>query len=62
MKIPDNQKHLYLQKPYFLIDEFSASSSYEVFAFKSILLLPYVTFCMHEYLQGILYSLLQNKM
>lgn len=61
MKILDDQKHMHLQKFHFFIAEFSASSNYEVFAFKSILLLLYETFYMHECLQGTLYSLLQNK-
>lgn len=61
MTIPDLQEHMYLHKSHFFIPEFSASSNYEVFAFKSILLLPYETFYMHEYLLGTLYSLLQYK-
>lgn len=61
MKILDDQKHMHFHKCHFFIAEFSASSNYEVFAFKSILLHPYETFYMHEYLQGTLYSLLQNK-
>lgn len=47
MKIPDVWKNMYLHKPHFIMAEYSASSNYEVFAFKSILLLlflPYETF------------------
>lgn len=56
-----SEKNMYLHKLQFIIAEFSASSKYETFAFKSILLLPYETFYMHEYLWSTLYSLLQNK-
>lgn len=35
------QKKMYLHKPHFIIAEFSASSNYEVFAFKNILLFKF---------------------
>lgn len=39
MKIPDIQKNVYLYKSLVIIVDFSASSNYGLFAFKSILLL-----------------------